>query len=58
MNIKIINEFTGLNFNNEKEMFSFLRSELDFLYRHNKNYTKQQYYKIETLKNIIDNLEV
>lgn len=41
----------------EREIKRILRTNIDFLYTHNKNYTKKQYYAISELKIIIDSIK-
>lgn len=54
ININKINEKTRLGLMNKNEILHYVAGIIDYLYTHNKNYTKTQYYKIEDLKNIID----
>ena len=56
VNINKINESTRLGLMNKAEVLHYARAVIEYLYTHNKNYTKEQYYKIEDLKNIIDNI--
>lgn len=58
INYNVINEITGAGLMRPAAVLHYMRSLLDWLYTHNKNYTKEQYYKIEELKIILDNLEV
>lgn len=43
--------------NKIKNYINTLKNKIDFLESHNKNYTKQQYYTILDLQEIIENLE-
>jgi hypothetical protein len=54
ININEINKKTRLGLMNKNEVLHYITGVIDYLYTHNKNYTKVQYYKIEDLKNIID----
>lgn len=56
VNINKINESTRLGLMNKAEVLHYVRAVIEYLYTHNKNYTKEQYYRIEDLKNIIDNI--
>lgn len=51
-------EKCGFKFNNIEDVFFYLSNMLDWLESHNKNYTKAQYDRILTLKEICDCLEV
>lgn len=51
-----INKNTRLGLLNENEILHYISGVIDYLYTHNKNYTKTQYYKIQDLKNIIDGI--
>lgn len=57
INYNRINELTGAGIMRPAATLLYMRNLLDYLYKHNKNYTKQQYYKIEELKIIVDNME-
>jgi hypothetical protein len=57
INYNKINELTGAGIMRPASTLLYMRNLLDYLYKHNKNYTKQQYYKIEELKIIVDNME-
>ena len=54
ININEINKRTRLGLLNKKEVLHYVSGAIDYLYTHNKNYTNEQYYRIEDLKNIID----
>lgn len=54
---KII-KLIGIDMNNNIDYLSYARQLVYDLYSHNKNYTKRQYYEIEELKEILDNVEV
>lgn len=51
-----MNEQTGLNINNISDLIIYIQHTLDFLESHNKNYTKKQYYLIDELKTIFENI--
>ena len=57
INYNEINKKTRLGLLNANEILHYARGVIDYLYTHNKNYTKTQYYKIEDLKNIIDSIK-
>ena len=58
MNIKInkekIKAETGIDEMDEKDYLNYMYN----LSTHNKNYTKEQEYEINTIKSIIENMEV
>lgn len=56
INYNEINKKTRLGLLNANEILHYMSDVIDYLYTHNKNYTKTQYYKIEDLKNIIDSI--
>ncbi len=56
VNFNKINESTWLGLMTKAEVLHYVRGVIEYLYTHNKNYTKEQYYRIEDLKNIIDNI--
>lgn len=47
----------GLNFENGQDAIFYLRSLLEWLESHNKNYTQEQYYKILDCLEIVENME-
>ena len=51
-----MNEQTGLNINNISDLIIYIQHTLDFLESHNKNYTIKQYYLIDELKTIFENI--
>jgi hypothetical protein len=55
INFEKIKKETGCNFENIDDMFSYMECILEHLTTHNKNYTKEQYYKIITLHDIVKN---
>jgi hypothetical protein len=56
INFNKINESTLLGLMTKAEILHYVDSAINYLYTHNKNYTKEQYYRIEDLKHIIDNI--
>lgn len=48
----------GLNFKNKSELFEFVKHKIEWLSAHNKNYTTEQYYLIDMLKEIFDCFEI
>lgn len=56
VNFNKINESTRLGLMTKAEVLHYVRSVIEYLYTHNKNYTKEQYFRIEDLKNIMDNI--
>jgi esterase/lipase superfamily enzyme len=53
---KLLKE-TGCSFNSYDDILYYLNSLLDYLTTHNKNYTKEQYHKINLINDIIKCLE-
>lgn len=49
-----IEAVTGCKFDNEKDFLLYVYRALEWLESHNKNYTKEQYQKIQDLKNFFD----
>ena len=47
----------GIAYMNHKDLLYTLKSNVEYLESHNKNYTKEQYYRILTLKAFIQNME-
>ena len=56
INLNKINKETRLGLLTKNEVLHYVRGVIDYLYTHNKNYTKTQYFKIEDLKSIIDSI--
>lgn len=48
----------GIECTNNIDYLNYTRQLVYDLYSHNKNYTNKQYYEIEELKEILDNIEV
>lgn len=48
---------TGITFEDEKGLFDFLKTQLDYLMYHNKNYTNLQYSKLQDIYYIIKHIE-
>lgn len=49
----------GLEFKNEIELYEYLKETiLEYLYKHNKNYTKNQWWRVSELYDIIKCLEI
>ena len=42
---------------NKKELIKSIKNRLDFLLTHNKNYTKIQYYELDSIKEEFEQLE-
>lgn len=57
INFNKINESTGLGIFRESTLILYIKSQLNYLESHNKNYTKKQYIIIEELKEIFKNIE-
>ena len=47
----------GLNFENGQDAIFYLRSLLQWLESHNKNYNQEQYYKILDCLEIVESME-
>jgi hypothetical protein len=56
INYEEINNITGAGITRPAALLHYVRGLIDYLYTHNKNYNKTQYYKIEELKTIIENI--
>lgn len=54
---KILNE-TGIKEMEDIDYLFYIIEEVDFLLRHNKNYTKKQEQILTDIKSILDNVEV
>lgn len=54
---KILNE-TGIKKMEDIDYLFYIIEEVDFLLRHNKNYTKKQEQILTDIKSILDNVEV
>ena len=52
-----IEQLTGLQFDNIEQLYFYTRNQLEYLKRTNKNYTKNQYYKIDELFDIISSVK-
>lgn len=49
----------GLELKNEIELYEYLKETiLEYLYNHNKNYTKNQWWRVSELYDIIKCLEI
>lgn len=58
VNKKDILKSIGVEFRNEYDYLLYLLQLIDYLYFNNKNYTKKQYYRIEEIREILQNIEV
>lgn len=57
INFEKIEKETGCKFETEKDLRIYLSSLIDYLSSHNKNYTKEQHHKMQTIKDIFDCME-
>lgn len=57
INFNEINENTGLGIFRESTLLNYIKSNLEYLEAHNKNYTKKQYNSIEELKTIFKSIK-
>lgn len=48
----------GFNFENMEDIYFYIFHIMEWLESHNKNYTKEQYYKISIVNDILHCLEV
>ena len=48
----------GIECSCDTNYLAYMQQLIDELYRHNKNYTNKQYYMINELKEILDNIEI
>lgn len=51
-----VTEATGYHFDNAGDMIEYAKRCIDYFTFHNKNLTKEQYYKIDDLKHILHSL--
>ncbi len=58
INIEKVNKNTYLGFLSEEEIVKYAKTVLDYLTTHNKNYTKEQNYKLQDLREIMEAVEV
>lgn len=56
-NEKLLEE-SGISFETMEDCFLYVSSLIDYLESHNKNYNKEQYHRILTLKNICRAIEI
>ena len=49
---------TGLSFETMEDMFFYIKSHIEWLESHNKNYNNNQYHRLLDLKDIFDCIEV
>lgn len=47
----------GWNFDDWSDIYSYISGLVDWLESHNKNYTKEQYRRIVSLKEILDSID-
>lgn len=47
----------GLSFESWSDMYYYIKSLVEWLESHNKNYNKAQYYKIVTIKEILESID-
>ena len=47
-------ENQGFSFEDPESFICYMQSIVDYLYHHNKNYTKEQYRRIETMYNLLN----
>lgn len=48
----------GFKFDNMDDLYLYMCSIIEWLECHNKNYTKEQYYRISILKDVIDFIDI
>lgn len=58
VNKKEILKSIGVEFKNDYDYLLYLLQLIDYLYFNNKNYTNKQYYRIEEIRGILQNIEV
>lgn len=58
MNIdyQAIADQTGLHFDNATDLLYYLQSRISYLGLHNRNLTKEQYYAVCDIENILNNI--
>lgn len=47
----------GFNFDSLEDVYFYMKNIIKYLESHNRNYTKNQYYKISALKDIMDMID-
>jgi hypothetical protein len=57
INFEEINTNTGLGIFRKSTLLNYIKSQLEYLEAHNKNYTNKQYNAIETLKTIFKSIQ-
>ena len=57
INKKEILKNIGIEFTNNDDYLLYMINLIDYLESHNKNYTKEQYFKISELKEMINNIK-
>ena len=57
INFDEINKNTGLGIFRESTLLNYIKSNLEYLESHNKNYTNKQYNIIEELKTIFKSIK-
>ena len=57
INYEKLNQATNGGYFRPSAVLMSIRKDIEFLYTHNKNYTKSQWETILDLKEIIDNIE-
>lgn len=55
---KNILDSIGIEFKNDVDYYMYLLQLIDDLYYNNKNYTNKQYFNIEEIREILNNMEV
>lgn len=58
VNYEQIERNQGINFESIEQIYFYIKNLLMWLECHNKNYTKEQYYKICTLLDIMEAIEI
>lgn len=51
-------DYYDFDFETETDCYFYVRSLIDYLATHNKNYNSEQYERIEILKDIFDSIDV
>jgi len=53
-----IKKNTGLEFESFSDLYYYIENHLDYLHRHNNNYTNEQWFRIDDLHEIIKNIDI
>ena len=58
INNEKLSKETGFSFETMEDLFIYVSNSIEWLESHNKNYNKEQYYRISDLKDICNCIEI